>query len=231
VILPVEGDWEGRERMSGVSSLFRDRRVVIGAVLAVAVLLAAVGGWYYYSTQYLPAQAVDGEETIQTATVRRGNLVVVAGGSGTLVPTAEVDLSFSSGGRLAEVFVEVGDEVQEGDVLARLDDTNAQSLVAQAEINLRLEELQLAELTGAPDATDLAAAQFQLASAQEALEDLLNGPSAQELIIAQADLATAEKQLQQAQSAYDKVSWRPGAALSSQALGRFDWMEGHGVCC
>jgi len=181
------------------------------------VLVAAGGGWYYY-TQYLPGQTVDGEETIQTATVRRGNLVVVAGGSGTLVPNAEVDLSFSSGGRLAEMLVEVGDQVQAGDVLARLEDTDAQSQVTQAEINLRLAELQLSELTGTPDAADLAAAQYQLASAQEGLKDLLNGPSAQELIIAQADLATAEKQLQQAQSAYDKVSWRPDAGASSQAM-------------
>lgn len=203
--------------MSMVSSLFRDRRVVIVTVLAVVALLAAGGGWYYY-TQYLPGQTVDGEETIQTATVRRGNLVVVAGGSGTLVPNAEVDLSFSSGGRLAEMLVEVGDQVQAGDVLARLEDTDAQSQVTQAEINLRLAELQLSELTGTPDAADLAAAQYQLASAQEGLEDLLNGPSAQELIIAQADLATAEKQLQQAQSAYDKVSWRPDAGASSQAM-------------
>lgn len=200
-----------------VSSLFRDRRVVVVVVVVAIVLVAAGGGWYYYS-QYLPAQTANGEETIQTATVRRGNLVVVAGGSGTLVPNTEVDLSFSSGGRLAEMLVEVGDQVQAGDMLARLEDTDAQSQVTQAEINLRLAELQLSELTGTPDAADLAAAQYQLASAQEGLEDLLNGPSAQELIIAQADLATAEKQLQQAQSAYDKVSWRPDAGASSQAM-------------
>ena len=203
--------------MSMVSSLFRDRRVVAVVVVVAIVLVAAGGGWYYYS-QYLPAQTANGEETIQTATVRRGNLVVVAGGSGTLVPNAEVDLSFSSGGRLAEMLVEVGDQVQADDVLAYLEDTDAQSQVTQAEINLRLAELQLSELTGTPDAADLAAAQYQLASAQEGLEDLLNGPSAQELIIAQADLATAEKQLQQAQSAYDKVSWRPDAGASSQAM-------------
>jgi len=203
--------------MSSFSSLFRDRRVVIVTALAVVALLAAGGGWYYYA-QYLPAQTVDGEETIQTTTVRRGNLIVVAGGSGTLVPNAEVDLSFSSGGRLAEMLVEVGDQVQAGDVLARLEDTDAQSQVTQAEINLRLAELQLSELTGTPDAADLAAAQYQLASEQEGLEDLLNRPSAQELIIAQADLATAEKQLQQAQAAYDRVSWRSDAASSSQAM-------------
>ncbi|TKJ29046.1 MAG: hypothetical protein CEE40_09740 [Chloroflexi bacterium B3_Chlor] len=216
-ILPIDGDWEGKERMSAVSALFRDRRVVIVVVLVAIALVAAGGGWYYYA-RYVQGETPSAEETTHTATVRRGNLVIVAGGTGTLIPNTEVDLSSSSGGRLAGVLVEVGDQVQAGDVLARLDDTDAQSQVTQAEINLRLAELQLAELTGTPDAADLAAAQFQLTSAQEALEDLLNGPSAEEIIIAQADLATAEKQLQQAQSAYDRVSWRPDAGSSSQAM-------------
>jgi HlyD family secretion protein len=204
--------------MRSLGSLFTMRRVVVALAVACVVLLAAGGGWYYYVTRYLPGQTADGEETIQTATVRRGNIVVAASGSGTLVPTVEVDLSFSSGGLLADVPVQVGDQVGTGGVLARVDDADARSQVAQAEIDLRLSELQLAGLTDAPDTADLAAAQYQLTSAQEALEDLLNGPSAQEKIIAQADLATAEKALQQAQSAYDSVSWRPDAAISSQAL-------------
>ncbi len=191
---------------------------MIVVALAIVVLLAAGGGSYYYYTQRQQAQTASNEETVQTATVRRGNLVVAASGTGTLVPNAQLDVSFSSGGRLKEVLVEVGDKVQAGDVLARLDDTDAQSQVAQAKINMRLAELQLAALTGTPDASELAAAQYQLSSAQDALQDLLNGPSAEEITIAQADLATAEKTLQQAQSAYDSVSWRPDAALSSQAL-------------
>jgi len=204
--------------MSILGVLSGHKRVALVLVIVLVALTAVgAGGWYYYA-HYGQAQTANGEEVIQTATVRRGNLVVAASGTGTLVPSGEVDLSFSSGGRLDEVVVEVGDEVQAGDVLARLDDTDAQSQVAQAEINLRLAELQLAGLTGTPDASDLAAAQYQLTSAQEALKDLLNGPSAEEIIIAQADMATAEKTLQQAQSAYDKVSWRPDAALSSQAL-------------
>jgi HlyD family secretion protein len=203
--------------MSEGSSWFSKKRVVIVVALAIVVLLAVGGGSYYY-TQRQQAQQVNGEETIQTATVRRGNLVVAASGTGMLVPSAEVDLSFSSGGLLSEIMVEAGDAVQTGDVLARIEDTDAQSQVAQAEIDLRLAELQLADLTGTPDVSDLAAAKYQLTSAQAALEDLLNGPSPEERIIAQAELATAEKALQQAQSAYDSVSWRPDVASSSQAM-------------
>jgi len=204
--------------MSILGVLFGHKRAAL-VVVVVLVALTAVGagGWYYY-THNVQAQTTNGEETIQTATVRRGNLVVAGSGTGTLVPNAELELSFSSGGLLTEVLVEVGDKVQAGDVLASVDNTDAQSQVAEAESDLRLAELQLAELTATPDAAELAAAQYQLTSAQEALQDLLNGPSAQEIIIAQADLATAVAALQQAQSAYDGVSWRPDAAMSSQAL-------------
>jgi HlyD family secretion protein len=203
----------------GIMGVLSGHKRVALVVVFVLVALTAVGagGWYYYG-HYGQAQTANGEETIQTATVRRGSLVVAASGTGALVPNAELELSFSSGGLVTEVLVEVGDEVQAGDVLARVDNTDAQSQVAEAESDLRLAELQLAELTGTPDAAELAAAQYQLTSAQEALEDLLNGPSAEEIIIAQADLATAEMALQQAQSAYDGISWRPDAAMTSQAL-------------
>jgi HlyD family secretion protein len=188
-------------------------------IVAVVVVLsgAGIGGWYYY-TQKIQGQTTAAEEENYTTTVRRGSLTIAASGTGTLVPRSEVELSFSNGGLLTEVLVEVGDEVQAGAVLARVDDTDAQAEVADAEANLRLAELELAELTDTPDATELAAAQYALSSAQEALEDLLNGPSQQEIIVAQADLATAQMALQQAQAAYDAVSWRPDAAMSSQAL-------------
>jgi HlyD family secretion protein len=204
--MSIRGIWSGRKRVA-----------VVVVVVLVALAAFGGGGWYYY-THYVQAQTTSGEEELYTTTVRRGTLTIAASGTGTLVPKSEVELSFSSGGLLTEVLVAVGDKVQAGDVLARVDNTDAQGQVADAETNLRLAELELAELTDSPDATELAAAQYQLSSAQEALEDLLNGPSAQEILIAQADLATSEMALQQAQSAYDGVSWRPDAAMSSQAL-------------
>ncbi|MGQ9626615.1 MAG: efflux RND transporter periplasmic adaptor subunit [Anaerolineae bacterium] len=211
--------------------------------IMMLVLLAAGGFWYYYG-QYLPAQASSPEETIKTARVRRGDLIITASGTGTLVPAAEVNLSFPSGGVLAELLVDVGDQVEAGDVLARLDDSDARLQVTQAEINLRLAELELAKLTKEPDAADLAAAQTELAtaqaelnsltkpptaeelaaarenllSAQQALKALLAGPKPEEIAAAKADLQLAEITLQEAQAAYDKIAWRPGASATSQAM-------------
>ncbi len=223
-----------------MKSFLNNKRLLF---IVIVVLLAAGGVWYYYS-QYLPAQASTPTETIKTARVRRGSLVITASGTGTLVPAAEVNLSFPAGGLLAELLVDVGDQVEAGQVLARLDDSDARLQVAQAEIELRLAELELADLIGEPDAADLAAAQADLASAQadlnslimpptaeelaaarenlisaqEALADLLDGTSQEEILIAKADLRTAEIDLQEAQADYDKVAWRAGAGASSQAV-------------
>jgi len=224
-----------------MSSFLRNRRLLV--IFAIVLLLAAGGAWYYYS-QVLPAQALPAEETIRTTRVRRGDLVITASGTGTLIPSTEVDLGFSAGGVLAEMLVEVGDRVEASDVLARVDDTDAQSEVTQAEINLRLAELELAKLTKEPDAADLAAAEASLAdaqatlddlitpptaeelaaardnlvSAQKTLESLLAGPTQEEILIAKADLQTAEIDLQEAQAAYDKVVWRPGVSATSEAM-------------
>jgi HlyD family secretion protein len=225
-----------------MSSFLRNRRLLF-IILAIVVLLAAGGAWYYYS-QVVPVQALPAGETVQTTRVRRGELVIYASGTGTLIPSTEVDLGFSTGGTLAEVAVEVGDRVEAGDVLARVDDSDAQSEVTQAEISLRLAELELATLTKEPDAADLAAAQANLAdaqanladltapptaeelaaardnllSAQKALESLLAGPTQEEIRIAKADLQTAEIDLQEAQAAYDQVAWRPGVSATSEAM-------------
>jgi HlyD family secretion protein len=139
--------------------------------------------------------------------------------------------------------VDVGDHVTEGDVLARLDDTDAQSQVSDARISLRQAELQLAQLAADPDASELAAARAtlasaeagladltapaseqdlvgareDLASAQAALAELLAGPSEHEVTVAKADMEKARIELEYAQAEYDKFAWRQGYGASSQA--------------
>ncbi|MFO7625412.1 MAG: efflux RND transporter periplasmic adaptor subunit [Anaerolineales bacterium] len=103
-------------------------------ILFLAVV--AAGGYYYYAKQYLPAQAAP-EPSMQTAKVRTGDILVVTNGVGNLFPAEQVELSFRSGGVLAEVNVSLGDRVNAGDLLARLDDTAALQQLETAEENLQ----------------------------------------------------------------------------------------------
>ena len=60
--------------------------------------------------------------TLQTAKVRKGDLVVTASGAGTVVPSSEIDMGFRSSGVLTELNVALGDSVKTSQVLARLEE-------------------------------------------------------------------------------------------------------------
>ena len=99
------------------------------------VILVVAGGIYYYVKIYQPSNT-EAEPTLQTARVRKGDILVVTNGIGSLVPTEQVDLNFRSSGIVKEVYVALGDNVQAGDLLAILDDTSALSQLATAESSL-----------------------------------------------------------------------------------------------
>jgi multidrug efflux pump subunit AcrA (membrane-fusion protein) len=85
------------------------------------VLGIAAGGYYFYTTQIAPVEAVSsGEPAMQTAVSRQGDLVVFASGAGQVVPSSEIGLGFDGSGTLIELNVIEGGQVQAGDVIARL---------------------------------------------------------------------------------------------------------------
>ncbi len=85
-----------------------------------------------------------GAEPTLIPTVKVDTSVVV---EGKLVPSQSVELSFVTDGRVDEVFVEVGDQVKAGDVLARLGDREAlQASIANAELDLLNAQQALDEL-------------------------------------------------------------------------------------
>lgn len=133
-------------------------------VVLFLALAALGGGYYYYQTVYLAAQSATTTATLQTATARKGDLVIYASGTGTLVALNEADLSFKTSGQVKEISVKVGDVVQAGDVLAKIDDTSLQIKYTQAKRNLL-------ELTS-PAA--LATAQEAIADAEVGVQSAIN---------------------------------------------------------
>ena len=141
----------------------RRRKSLWPWIVALALLLA---GAYSYRT-IIQAQASETDTpTLQTATVRRGDLVITAVGRGSIQPSAEVALGFKSGGVLAELPVQSGERVTAGQTLARLDDTDALRQLRQAQIALELAEVdQTATLTddASPEARRTAALEVEQA--------------------------------------------------------------------
>lgn len=189
-------------------------------VLLLVVLVAAAGGYYYYTAVYLPSQA-SAEPTLQTARVRTGDLVILVSGVGELVPAAQASAAFRSGGVVAEVYAAVGDVVEAGQLLARLDDTNAQQQLAQSQLALQelvspaaLLQAQIAALS-AEVAYEKALGDLQtlispavwqaeqdLAQAQAALAEVPS-TNAEVLATAQSAVELAEANLAQTQADYE----------------------------
>ena len=103
--------------------------------LIVVILLIAAGG-YYYTQVYAKAQTVVEEPTLQTAKVRTGDIVVSIDGIGEILPMDDVSVGFQTNGIIKEILVSIGESVQEGQVLAQLDDSNAKLQLEQAQLNL-----------------------------------------------------------------------------------------------
>ena len=137
-------------------------------IFLIVVVLAGAGGYGYYRWKQAQASSTQ-TSTLQTATVRQGDLVIRASGTGTLIAVTESDLVFGTSGKLENILVKVGDKVKAGQLLAQLDDSSQQTALAQAKQDL-LELTSPAALATAQQ--NVAAAQQEIYNDEVALNNL-----------------------------------------------------------
>jgi RND family efflux transporter MFP subunit len=135
-------------------------------IFVCAVFLLVAGGGYAAWARRVARGEESPEPTLQAVAVTRGDILVTVAGSGELVPAAELELAFRTGGVLDEVLVETGDRVAEGDVLARLDTGDLERALDEAEMDLQFARLDLADVQDGPGDTELADAQAALRDAR-----------------------------------------------------------------
>ncbi len=141
----------------------------------VIILASGGGALAYFEFFSTPVETTTTEEAVmQTSVARQGNLSIYASGAGTVVTAVERGAGFDEPGTLIELLVSVGDIVEEGDVLARLQTNNtAESIaldIANADLNLRQVEKALDGLVNADISLQLAQAQLAVIEAQQTLE-------------------------------------------------------------
>jgi HlyD family secretion protein len=112
--------------------------IIVGLVLA-----GAVAGVYFLGNRQSESSDIENRVFRETKVVRDSfNITVVA--SGNLIVDRKLALSFGTAGTVNDVAVKVGDHVEEGQVLARLDTSDFEQAVEQAQLSLRQAELNLA---------------------------------------------------------------------------------------
>jgi multidrug efflux pump subunit AcrA (membrane-fusion protein) len=130
---------------------------------------------YYYLHTAEAVQAAT-EPAVQTATVRRGSLVISANGSGSVIAAQEATLAFERSGRLVNLYVKEGDQVEEGDKLAVLTSSESSAALSyqlsSAKIAVLKAEQALEDLL-ATDNSSLAQARLDLLDAKDTLKSLV----------------------------------------------------------
>ena len=95
------------------------------SLVLVAALLASCGGNDVAAPRF------------ESATVTRGDLKVTVEASGTIEPVSTVEVKSKASGEILEMGAEIGDSVEAGQLLVRIDPRTAKNRVdqAQAEVN------------------------------------------------------------------------------------------------
>jgi HlyD family secretion protein len=189
------------------------RRTLI--ILIVLAVLATAGIWLYQS---FFAESEEPQEEREEVVVSRGVLRAMVNATGIILPEKQTTLSFKTPGRVAEVLVKDGQFVEAEEVLARLETTELEFAVRQAELALALAQAQLLRIQQSPADYDIEAAQAALESAQASYRMLRAGPTQEEIQVARTNLDQAKAALDQAQAAYDKVADLPDVAMLPQSL-------------
>ncbi len=209
-------------RASGKIITMKLRRIVTYTLITLVGVLGeaspeggGVGGFSFNQATPTPA----GTPTPLPTPVRTFQATISADGQVVLPLLPQVFKVPSAGmtDTIAEIYVVPGQAVGQGDLIARVDDSNLQTALAKAEAALNLLETQIANEEAPPLPGDVTEAEASLASARAELSRLLDLPSEEAITQAAADLRLREVELRQAQEAYDQVAYAEGIGMSPQA--------------
>ncbi|MBV8884735.1 MAG: efflux RND transporter periplasmic adaptor subunit [Chroococcidiopsidaceae cyanobacterium CP_BM_RX_35] len=156
-------------------------------LLGLIILGLAAGGGLTTYRQVILTPRLEARRRAQTVPVERVSIPVTVSANGTVQPERSTNISPKTAGLLKSRLVDAGDQVKQGQVLARMDDSDLLG--------------QLTQYRG------------QLASAQANLEKLINGNRPEDIAQAEAQLRDKQATLRQneANLAQNLQLYRTGA--------------------
>jgi len=151
--------------------------------IGVLLLCLALAG----SIACNPFGDAEKEASQQLVEVVRGDLVISVSGSGNVEVSNEANLAFEVGGRIDKIYVEEGDNVTEGDVLAKLDTGALELALTQAQVALATQQVALTTQQVA-----VTTANVTLRTAKHSLDEARDLYTWPEINVAQSDVDDAE---------------------------------------
>ncbi|MEG3930956.1 efflux RND transporter periplasmic adaptor subunit [Microcoleus sp. T3_B1] len=192
----------------------KPQRWAIG--LVAAGLLAVPTTIYIAKSRSQPK--VDAIATM-TVPVEAQNLTVRITSSGTVQPVQRVNLSPKGSGRIAELFVEQGDKVEAGQIVARMESRDVEAQLAQAKAREASVRAKLAKIEAGNRSEDIASARARLEQAEASLAQAQAGSRVEEVAGARARLQQTQAGLQRlrAGSRVEEVSQARARLAQAQA--------------
>src|SRR3984885_16282592 len=115
----------------------------IWIVVAVLVVIgAATGGCFWAHSSYIPVRVVEPQPVADAGAASVGSILDA---SGYIVARRQATVASKITGKMVELDIEEGDRVKEGQVIARLDDSNVRAALAAAHAQWDFAKAGLAE--------------------------------------------------------------------------------------
>src|SRR5437867_6964210 len=103
-----------------------------GRIFAVALVGIMAGGAVFVSRANAPAAKTE----LRTQAVTKGSVIQSVAVSGSVAAMNQTKMTFKSTGKISNIYVSVGQQVTAGQPLAKLDTTDLEAALAQAQANL-----------------------------------------------------------------------------------------------
>ena len=190
--------------------------------IALAAVTAA-GGALAYTSLGSPAAAQSRTAAERTATIGTGTVLTSITSSGNVTAPQNLNINFGASGKITEISVAVGQQVKQGQQLARLDSAAAQAALDTAKAQLAAAQAKLANPSGTTtlDAQGMALsvqqAQQQVNAAQTALSNAQQNLSLDQTAQAAA-LAQAQQQLSTDQTTLNQDSTNLAQAIEQARI-------------
>lgn len=170
---------------------FVKRHKKLTIVLVVVIVIIAIIAWMLNGLNAAMSNIV---QVPQTLTLERMDLEQTVSGTGKLQSSNSRDVTSSLSYEIKEIFVEEGDRVEQGDLLAKLDTTELDKNIAEAQKNIKTAQDS--------DALALAQAERQL---QDAINtrDINKAANDQAVVDAEAAIPVAQNAFAAAETRYN----------------------------
>ena len=161
--------------------------------LLVLVLALAVGGGYYW---YRAGEIVAQDEPLIVA-ISIGDIENTIASAGTLQPSEIVDVGAQVSGQLQKLYVDIGDLVEDGQLLAEIDARVQQNRVEASRASIAGLEAQIASRQAALELARANAKRQERLMAERATSQLDYDSALNNLASAESSLIQLEKQIEQ----------------------------------